>query len=133
MKWQPTYRVGYETVLCCHMQPLAYSKLQCSYTPSAYPPLSFRERNETAANATMNAIKSVLKKSGFITHKATIISGLKEASSAWTSVNYLSKTVRQNGVIEWQCAHQCTSLLLCCVFPFSACSALIIQPNSWHN
>ena len=115
------------------MQPLTCSKLQCSYTPSAYPPLSFRERNATAANAIMNAIKNVLKKSGFITHEAAIISGVEEASSGWTTVNCLRQNVRQNGAIECQWPCQCASLLLCCVFPFSACSVLVIQANGWHT
>lgn len=45
----------------------------------------------------MVAVRHVLSSSGFRTSNATIISGLQEASSAWTSVNYLKHNVRWHG------------------------------------
>lgn len=46
----------------------------------------------------MGAVRRALSTSGFRTYNATIISGLEEANSAWTSVNYLKQNVRWHGV-----------------------------------
>lgn len=98
--------------------------------------MSFRKRNETAANAIMTAIKNVLKKSGFITHEVAIISGWEEASSAWTSVNYLNQTVRQplwcHGV--GVCVTVCLPAAVLCISLLHLLrSAQVIRPNSWYN
>lgn len=101
-------------------------------TPCAYSP-SLRERNKTASKAIMDAIQNLLNNSGFRKHNARIITGQKEASSSWTSVNYLKQTVRRCPRVA---VHHCVSLPSACehainmlCVAISTCSAADVQAD----